>query len=302
MNVQNIEIDLIDVAADHRSTSPAAVETLKDSIRSITLQHPIGLVEQQGRYRLIHGRRRLEAYRALEETRIPAIVHVMDDLQANLAEIDENLQRNELTAAEKSQALARRKEIWDTLYPETAVTDSKRMSAVRRDDKLSLRQPSFTKDAAAKTGQSQRTIQRAVKLGKNLDPQAAKTISATPVANNQQKLAQLSKLAPEDQRAAAKRIAAGNQSVLADSPPKADFDVNSARDRLRGQLRAVAGRWPTEHRKTLVAILREVAADVEQQLASDPVPNPSTTVAKVRTKVNIQAAAKPEPIGKHKAN
>jgi ParB family chromosome partitioning protein len=42
-----------------------------------------------------------------------------DDLRAELVMIDENLVRSELVGAERAKQTARRKEIYETLHPET---------------------------------------------------------------------------------------------------------------------------------------------------------------------------------------
>lgn len=57
--------------------------------------------------RLIAGYHRLEACKRLGMDKIQANVRKVDEVHAELAEIDENLIRNELTALERCEQLAR---------------------------------------------------------------------------------------------------------------------------------------------------------------------------------------------------
>jgi hypothetical protein len=65
-----------------------------------------------GGYRLLAGAHRLTAFRELGIERISANIVELDDLHAELVELDENLARNELSAAERSLAVARQPRVW----------------------------------------------------------------------------------------------------------------------------------------------------------------------------------------------
>jgi hypothetical protein len=71
--------------------------------------------------RCIAGNHRVEACRQLGHADIP--VRVVDGLtiECELIEIDENLCRAELTAAQRATHIKRRKEIWAALNPEPRV-------------------------------------------------------------------------------------------------------------------------------------------------------------------------------------
>ncbi|MEJ5079757.1 ParB/RepB/Spo0J family partition protein [Ochrobactrum sp. MYb379] len=64
---------------------------------------------------LIFGRHRLLALQSLGHTVVECEVYDVDDLRAELMEIDENLARSELSPAEEAAHIARRKAIWDEM-------------------------------------------------------------------------------------------------------------------------------------------------------------------------------------------
>ena len=71
-------------------------------------------------FEVVAGSHRLQAVQLLEWPDIDAIVLNLDDLKAEMAMIDENLVRAELTPAERAKATARAKELHLLLHPETA--------------------------------------------------------------------------------------------------------------------------------------------------------------------------------------
>lgn len=104
-----IEIDKIIIRKRHRKVNPVKVAELAESIKQIGLINPISL----NRNTLLAGAHRLAAYKLLGEDRIPySPCGINGDEDTNtLIEIDENLFRNELSAAEKAQHISERVEI-----------------------------------------------------------------------------------------------------------------------------------------------------------------------------------------------
>ena len=70
-------------------------------------------------YEVVAGSHRLQAAELLGWQEIVAIVSDDDDLHAELAMIDENLVRAELSPSDRAQQTARRKAIYLELHPET---------------------------------------------------------------------------------------------------------------------------------------------------------------------------------------
>lgn len=93
---------------------------------------------------------------------IPAVVVVLDDVDRMLAEIDENLIRNDL---ERSEHLAERKRLYLLKHPETKRGGDQRSDAARskRNDFVS-----FAADTAAKTDRTERAIQQDVQIAESI--------------------------------------------------------------------------------------------------------------------------------------
>src|SRR5262249_41000066 len=104
-----------------RQLRPEAVDELMGSITAIKrVLQPIAVECAGAGYRLIWGWHRLEAKRKLGHKHIDAVI--LDGLAADdaeLAQIDENLIRVELTPAERALHVARRKVLYEAKHPET---------------------------------------------------------------------------------------------------------------------------------------------------------------------------------------
>ena len=113
---EQIPIEKISIPPGRRQLRDEKVRSLAASIAKLGLLEPIGLTVE---HRLIFGLHRLEACKLCGLSEIPAVVIAADDLHTELAEIDENVERNALTALEWSEQLQRRKQIYEALNPET---------------------------------------------------------------------------------------------------------------------------------------------------------------------------------------
>src|SRR5260221_7514514 len=161
-----------------RDVDPENVERLAESIASVGLLNPLVVrrtgASQSGILTLVAGRHRLEALKRLGREEVECRIITDDDLQAQLMEIDENLCRAELTPAQEAAAVARRKEIYLALHPETAAGRSQAaaMNAkLGRGDVNNKMSPTFTKATAAASGKTPRSIERAAARAKAINPE-----------------------------------------------------------------------------------------------------------------------------------
>ncbi len=103
----------------------------------------------------------------------------VEGLKAELAEIDENLIREELHYIDRGNQLFRRKEIYEELYPETKASIGEKLAARRWNasaDSALAQKPSFAEDTAAKTGKSPRTIHEDLQIARNVVPEVQEII------------------------------------------------------------------------------------------------------------------------------
>ncbi len=89
----------------------------------------------------------------------------MNTVQAELAEIDENIVRTRLNRQELCEQLLRRKEIYEMLHPETKVGAAQAAGMNRAignnvSAKLAPTSKSFVEDTSEKTGMSKRAVSR----------------------------------------------------------------------------------------------------------------------------------------------
>lgn len=90
--VQDVPLDLIDIL-NPRERKQKVFQELVSSIRLLGLKKPITVTRRGGRYLLICGQGRVEAFRALGQTSIPAIVVETSDEGAFVRSLVENIAR-----------------------------------------------------------------------------------------------------------------------------------------------------------------------------------------------------------------
>ena len=174
------------------------VNELRESIKQVGLMNPITL--DKNNY-LIAGHHRYQAMLALGRKDVPYTVLETDDaLLIELAEIDENFIRYELTEIELGEHLKARKEIYEKLYPQTN-NGGDRKSAIRSQILASDNtQKSFVDDTSEKLNKSQSTIKDSIKIAKDIAPEVKEMIYDTPLADQKTNLLELSRLEPEKQK------------------------------------------------------------------------------------------------------
>lgn len=111
------------------------------------------------------------AARKLGLDTVPCVIVEDDDLRAELAMIDENLCRAELSPAERASQTARRKAIYLELHPETGHGKA----SPNKDEKFA----SFASATAEAVGKSERAIQLDVERGEKVCDEALRLVRGT---------------------------------------------------------------------------------------------------------------------------
>lgn len=188
-----LDINAIKVGERTRKLSPANVQKIKKSIEEIGLLHPILVWRDEVALKLVAGRHRLEALKELGWENVPIrLVTTESAAEAMLAEIDENLAREELGATEFGINVKRRERAFldkkGAHYGETfanladlQVYEWRKQGPEARKDregKVCTPNDSFISDRAEKSGKCVRTIKAAKKRGALPDVETLKDTAA----------------------------------------------------------------------------------------------------------------------------
>ena len=189
---------------------------MADSIKQVGLLNPITITPD---HTLIAGNHRLEAAKLLGWTEIECTVCDISGLLAELAEIDENFVRKNLSPIEFGDLLLRRKEIYEELHPETIATNKGgpfRGNQHRNEVtcKMPVTTKSFVEDTAEKLGVDPSTVRRQVQTAKNLTPEAKNIIRSSDTDISKTNALKLSRLAPSQQKDAATQLVTGEISSM----------------------------------------------------------------------------------------
>lgn len=222
-NISILPVELLHRRHDARPLNDAAIAGLADSIEQIGLINPLRVrkLDLGVGYEVIAGSHRFAACDLAELREIPCIIVTDDDLHAELAMIDENLMRAELSPVDRAKQTARRKAIYEQLNPETKHGGDKPSRQLgdfetQNENKAVDR---FSAETAAATGRSERAVQRDAERGEKVIDEVVDLIRDTKL-NTGAYLDKLKKLAPNDQVATAKRDLAWEKKRTKEDKPK----------------------------------------------------------------------------------
>ena len=174
--MNEIKISDIKINEGRREVNSDTVRQLAGSIEEIGLLNPITLTKDNT---LVSGLHRVEAFKFLGLPKIPFTrIDDSSPIKSQLAEIDENLIREDLDSLQRGELLIQRKRIYEELHPESKA-GKKRAAGMNKKLGHNVSEtvaPTFVEDTAAKTGLSKRTIQQDVQLVENLDESAKQQI------------------------------------------------------------------------------------------------------------------------------
>ena len=262
--VVRVERDHILASDRMRDVDESKVAELKASIEAIGLLNPIIVSPRManGWFNLVAGLHRLHAIATLGWTEVPAIVLDLNEAQAQLAQIDENLVRSELDDLERAQHHAKRKELLEAL-------GKVRGHGGNRSTGQLGHLPSYARAASEVTGQSERAVRRDVHRAENIAPDVQDAIAGTPAANHGAFLDRLAKLDHEEQRQAIKdreHVAVNTKETAAEVMSKISKRMTHDGDKLARDIQWTRQYFELadEDREALVMFLRSY----EERVAS----------------------------------
>lgn len=199
--ILEIPLERIIVVDRLRPVDADWVQLLAASLAESGQQTPIqvGPADAEGRYRLIAGAHRVAAAVEAKLATLRATVFTGPQLQADLLEVDENLMRRELSELDRAVFLAKRQEIYETLYPQTKRGGDRRSDQTDKNDSLIPQQGSFALATAQKLGFSERQIFRVLKRAA-IEPELRAMLAPTRWASHGATLDMLVKQAPAARR------------------------------------------------------------------------------------------------------
>ena len=117
-----IEIKLIDPNRDQarKSFDEEGIRELADSIREHGIVQPLIVTAENGRYTIVAGERRWRAARLAGLKTVPAIIREMTPREVMEISLIENLQRQDLNAAEEAEGIHQLMEEYHLTQEETA--------------------------------------------------------------------------------------------------------------------------------------------------------------------------------------
>jgi len=226
-----VKVSDIKVNPGRRGTVEKDIEELAFSIEEIGLLNPITLTED---YTLIAGLHRLEAVKQLGWTEVECTITDLEGPSAELAELDENFARANLSPLELGELLVRRKEIYETLYPETKAGTAQAIGMNKAKGNnvncnLQSRKKSFIEDSADVMGSHPSTVARHIKIASELTPETKEILRGAEKPVSSAVLKKISKLPPERQAEASALLVSGEIKTVDEFPVKPP-DTDTAED------------------------------------------------------------------------
>ena len=192
MKIESQFVDCIDVGDRLRGVDQNKVKQLAESIKAIGLLNPIHVAysDDASTCTLVAGAHRLAAAKLLGWESIDTVEIAGGDLQQQLAEIDENLCRSELTATQEAEHLARRKVVWEALQTEERQrvtdlagglggTDGSTQLDSRGQKKSPQQKDGYASATAKATGKSKKHINQAIRRATEVCQEARDLIRGT---------------------------------------------------------------------------------------------------------------------------
>lgn len=231
-----ILLEQIQISNRKRKANQEKVKEISESIKEIGLLNPITITKEN---KLIAGLHRVEAYKLLGFTEIECnVLKLKDSLKLELAEIDENLIRNELSALVRSEQLLRRKEIYEELYPDTKQGGDRKSEKIKSRNPSFDQKPSFVNDTSKKTGKSETVIKEEIKIAKDIDQEVKDLIYDTDIEDNKTDLIELAKIKDKNkQKEIIEKITSGESKNVKDATKT--LDKEKLKEEVRNKVESV---------------------------------------------------------------
>jgi ParB family transcriptional regulator, chromosome partitioning protein len=193
-----VAIDRVNIHSNRRPLNDQKVAELMQSIKTNGLLNPITIDQN---FNLLAGLHRLTACKLLGFEQVECRVLPIEDIDhARLAEIDENLIRNELEALERDELWLERDKILERIGLRAMSGENQ---YTKKGGELGSSPPSkTTQQLAQETGYNKRTYQLGKQIAKNIDPEVKEVIKKTPVARSHSSLLKIARAGSKEREQA----------------------------------------------------------------------------------------------------
>jgi len=176
-----VPISEIKITTRLRRTDKNRVDDLCESIRGVGLLHPISVAKKDDGYVLLAGNHRVESFKKLNRSVIPAIIIEANDLVCSLVSVEENLVRSELNAIQTAEFIVKREELLTKLGRKAVVGNNQ-----YTEEKIT------NEDLARQLGYTRRTYQYKKSVA-NLNPEVKDLLCETDFSKNMMDMYRLQK-------------------------------------------------------------------------------------------------------------
>lgn len=230
--ISQVSIEKIKFGNNRRPINDEKVEQLKESIQLNGLLNPIA-VDQH--FNLIAGLHRLTACKLLGYKEIECNIITYDsDERARLAEIDENLIRNELEPLERGKLVLEREKILIKLGMRAKAGDNQYTLKNSQNGSEIISPPAKTTQQLAKqAGYSERSWQHDKQIARDIAPKIQKIIQKTALADKKTTLLNIARAGRKERVLAEKALQAYELAIL-----RGDYEQAEEQAKLATKLRA----------------------------------------------------------------
>lgn len=196
-----LPINEIRIKPGRRAVDESKVRELAQSMSEVGLINPITVTQDKT---LITGAHRLAAAKLLGWTEIEATVSELEGFKAELAEIDENLMRNELHYLDEGAAYKRRDELLDEM--------GMRREVGRYSNQVESTPLKTTEEIAAELGVSKSTYKQAKQMARDILPEVQYAIKASDLPKTD--ALKIARMGLEKQKQVAEKLMEGANSLV----------------------------------------------------------------------------------------
>ncbi len=205
--ISKVSIEKIKYGNNRRPINDEKVEQLQKSIELNGLLNPITVDRD---FNLIAGLHRLTACKLLGFQQIECNIVTYDsDENARLAEIDENLIRNELEPLERGKLVLEREKILIKLGMRAKAGDNQyTLKASENGGEIISPPPKTTQELAKQAGYSERSWQHDKQIARDIAPKIQKIIEKTPISDKKTTLLNIARAGRKERILAEKALKA----------------------------------------------------------------------------------------------